>query len=53
VSEVEGGNIRIELLVSAATADRIWSLLAEDYFPHYAVAAWTVDVTVARQERYT
>jgi hypothetical protein len=53
VSEVGWGNIRVALLVSAAGAAGIWSLLAADYFPHYAVAAWTVDVTVARYERYT
>lgn len=53
VSEVEGGNVRLEVLVSTASAERIWSLLTEDYFPHYAVAAWTVDVSVARYERYT
>jgi len=53
VSEVEGGNVRVETLVSATVAERIWTMLSDDYFPHYAVAAWTVDVAVARQERYT
>lgn len=53
VSEVEGGNIRVETLVSPATAERIWDLLTSDYFPNYAVAAWTSAVNVARHERYT
>lgn len=53
VSEVEGGNIRVETLVSAEAAERIWELLADDFFPNYAVAAWTSEVAVARHERYT
>ena len=53
VSEVEGGNVRIETLVSSGVALRIWSMLSQEYFPNYAVAAWTVDVAVARPERYT
>jgi hypothetical protein len=53
VGEVEGGNIRIESLVSADVADRLWALLEESYFAHYAVTAWTVPVTVARGERYS
>jgi hypothetical protein len=53
VSEVEGGNVRVETLVSPTVAEQIWSMLSEQYFPHYAVTAWTVDVVVARHERYT
>lgn len=53
MSEVEGGNVRIETLVSSGVALRIWSMLSQEYFPNYAVAAWTVDVAVARPERYT
>lgn len=53
VSEIEGGNIRVETLVSEDTAERVWEMLVQDYFPNYAVAAWTSTVTVARQERYT
>jgi len=52
-SEVEGGNVRIEALVSPVVTERIWSMLTDDYFPHYALAAWTVEVKVARHERYT
>ena len=53
VSELEGGNIRIETLVSTDVAERIWHLLEERYFPDYALAAWQHDVRVARTQRYT
>lgn len=53
VSEAEGGNVRVELLVGDDVAQRLWDLLQQDYFPHYAVTAWTYPVTVARNERYT
>lgn len=53
VSELEGGNIRVETLVSAEVAERIWHLLEERYFPDYAIAAWQHDVRVARTQRYT
>ncbi len=52
VSEIEGGNIRVEVLVSAEVARTIWELLEAKYFPHYAVAAWAYPVSVARPERY-
>lgn len=53
VSEVEGGNIRIETLVSPETAARIWERLEDRYFQHYAITAWQYDVHVARMDRYT
>lgn len=53
VSEIEGGNVRIETLVSAEVADRIWAVLEQDYFTNYAIAAWHHEVRVARTERYT
>jgi hypothetical protein len=53
VSELEGGNIRVETLVSAAVAQRIWDVLEERYFASYAIAAWQHEVVVARSERYT
>ena len=52
VSEIEGGNVRVETLVSPQVATRIWELLSADYFSDYAIAAWTHDVQVARPERY-
>lgn len=53
VSELEGGNIRVETLVSAAVAERIWDVLEIRYFTSYAIAAWQHEVVVARSERYT
>jgi nitrogen regulatory protein P-II 2 len=53
VSELEGGNIRVETLVSHEVALRIWDVLERSYFTDYALAAWQYDVHVARPERYT
>lgn len=52
VGDLEGGNVRIETLVSHTTADAIMAKLAADWFPHYAVVAWVSDVEVAREDRY-
>lgn len=52
VSDFEGGNVRVETLVSEDVAERIWSRLASDYFSNYAITAWTHDVHVARPDRY-
>ncbi len=52
-SELEGGNIRIETLVSPTVASAIMDVLAQAYFTSYAVTAWTTPATVARPERYT
>lgn len=53
VSEIEGGNVRVEVLVSESVAARIWQVLEDKYFPHYAIAAWAGEVGVVRAERYT
>ena len=50
--EFEGANIRVETLVSTMVADRIMELLARDYFPRYAVVAWTTAARVARPGKY-
>jgi nitrogen regulatory protein P-II 2 len=52
VSDIEGGNVRVETLVSEDVAERIWNRLAEAYFPNYAITAWTHEVQVARPDRY-
>lgn len=52
VSDIEGGNVRIETLVSKDVAERIWDVLATDFFPNYAIATWTYEVQVARMDRY-
>lgn len=53
VSGIEGGNVRVETLVTEDVAGRIWAALESDFFPHYAVSAWAYDVRVARMARYS
>lgn len=52
VGDLEGGNVRLETLVSPSVADRIMARLAADYFPNYAAVAWLSEVQVARSARY-
>lgn len=52
ISDFEGGNSRIDVIVDEATANKVWQLLERDYFPNFAVTAWLTDVEVARPERY-
>jgi nitrogen regulatory protein P-II 2 len=51
-SEWEGKNVQIEVLVSAEVADRLLDHLAANYFEHYAVVAYVVEVEVVRGDRY-
>lgn len=53
MSEIEGGNVRIEVLASPTTADRIWRMLQKEFFPNYSVTAWEYHAAVARGQRYT
>ena len=52
VGDVLGGNVKLEVLASPTVADRLLSVLAADYFPHYAVIAYVTNVGVVRGERY-
>jgi hypothetical protein len=52
LSEIEGGNIRVEILASEDVTSRIWETLEEKYFPHFAITAWAFPVSVARESRY-
>jgi nitrogen regulatory protein PII len=51
-SEWEGQNTKLETLVSAETANRLLTVLAERYFQHYAVVAYVEEVEVVRGEKY-
>jgi nitrogen regulatory protein PII len=51
-SQWEGGNVRLETIVSEAVADKILELLQERYFEHYAVIATLETVEVVRGEKY-
>ena len=44
--------MRIETLVSHATADAIMAKLSADWFSHYAVVAWVSDVEVVREDHF-
>lgn len=50
--EFEGANIRLETLVPQPVADRFLEILARDYFPKYAVVAWTTAADVVRSDKY-
>ena len=52
VGEVPGDNQKIEMLASPALAEQILNLLADQYFPSYAIVAWVCDVVVVRGEKY-
>ncbi len=49
---VQGDNLRIEVVVTDAVAERILEALAVRYFPHYALVAWVAEVHVVRGEKY-
>jgi hypothetical protein len=52
VGEIPGDNVRVEVLVAPAVADRLLGALAASYFADYAVVAWITDARVARGEKY-
>jgi hypothetical protein len=51
-SDISGGNIRLESVLSETALDAVLEVLAKDYFPHYAVSCWLADVEVIREDRY-
>ena len=52
-SEWEGGNIRLECIVSPEVAEKIVNRLVEAYFTNYAVIAYLESVEVVRGDKYT
>ncbi|CAB4631056.1 unannotated protein [freshwater metagenome] len=50
--DLEGGNIKIEIVTDPETVDKIVEKLSTDYFPHYACSCWISDVEVLREDRY-
>jgi hypothetical protein len=48
-----GGNVRLEVVVDAHVERELLAALARDYFPNYAVIAWTQSVEVVRGAKYT
>lgn len=52
-SDWEGANVRLETLLSSAAADRVLAMLAEFYFPQFAVVAWVSQAQVVRGDKFT
>jgi len=50
--DLEGGNIRIEIIADEPTVQKIVEKLELEYFPHYAVSCWVSDVQILREDRY-
>ena len=50
--DLEGGNIKIEIVTDDQTIEKIVAKLETDYVPHYACSLWVSDVQILRQERY-
>jgi nitrogen regulatory protein P-II 2 len=51
-SQWEGGNIKLETIVSETVADAILEMVASKYFQHFAVIAYLETVAVVRGEKY-
>lgn len=51
-SAVPGDNLRLEVVVEEDVAEQILAMLAQDYFPHYALVAWVSEVGVLRGAKY-
>ena len=51
-ADLEGGNMRLEVVTDEATLSKIIERLQADYFPNYAVSVWIAEVEVLRQDRY-
>lgn len=50
--DLEGGNIKLEVVAGQESVEKIVEALKEKYFPHYAVSVWVSEVEVLRDERY-
>ncbi|MFY9304170.1 MAG: transcriptional regulator [Rhodoluna sp.] len=50
--DLEGGNIKIEIITDEPTIQKLVEKLEQEYFPHYAVSCWVSDVQILREDRY-
>jgi nitrogen regulatory protein P-II 2 len=50
--DLEGGNIRIEVIADEATVQKIIEKLKLESFPHYVVSFWVADIQILREDRY-
>ena len=46
------GNLRLEVLCNAASAEQLVQLLRDRYFDNYAMVLWVQDVEVLRAEKF-
>ncbi len=53
VSEILGDNIKIEIITKPETADKILTVLQQDFFSRYAVVGYLSEVQVVREDKYT
>lgn len=51
-ADIEGGSIRLEVLVAEDGLERLWDVLDAHYFDVYAVIAWSAPVRVRRDAKY-
>lgn len=51
-ADLTGPSVRLETVVTDDVADRILTMLAQQYFDRYAVVAWISPVLVARPQRF-
>ncbi len=52
ISQWEGENIRLEMLVSTETAEKILDKISRDYFDKYSIIAYLCDAQVLRGEKF-
>jgi len=53
ISEILGDNIKFEVITKRETADKILTVLQQDFFPRYAVIAFMSEAQVVREDKYT
>jgi hypothetical protein len=44
--------VKVECVLKEEVAEKVFEILHQQYFPHYACVAWLADVSVARGENY-
>ncbi len=51
-ADIEGGNIRLEVLLPQPRLETLWQVLETRYFADYSVIAWSSEVQVRRPEKF-
>jgi nitrogen regulatory protein P-II 2 len=50
--DLEGGNIRMEIVCGEELLEQLIELISTQYLPSYACSFWVSEVSVLREERY-